>query len=246
MSLRHHEIAEAGHRILNPFTDAKLDLLGELCRLGPDTRQLDLACGKGEMLSRWSAAYGITGTGVDLSDVFLRAAELRAAELGVADRLTFVAGDAGAYRAEAGAFDVVSCVGATWIGGGLAGTLDLMKPALAPDGLLLVGEPYWIDEPPAGAREALGVGGDTVVSLSGTLDRFEEAGCELVEMVHADLDSWDRYYASQWRTADDWLRANPEDPEAPAMREFIAAQRRSYVDYGRRYLGWGVFMTRAA
>ena len=37
MSLRHHEIAEAGHRILNPFTEAKLRLLGEVCRLRPGT-----------------------------------------------------------------------------------------------------------------------------------------------------------------------------------------------------------------
>src|SRR5215469_10414694 len=35
MSLRYHEIAEAGHRILNPFTATKLDLLGDICRLTP-------------------------------------------------------------------------------------------------------------------------------------------------------------------------------------------------------------------
>ncbi|HET7770643.1 MAG TPA: hypothetical protein VFN74_17850 [Chloroflexota bacterium] len=33
MSLRHHEIAEANRRILNPFTAEKLALLGEICRL---------------------------------------------------------------------------------------------------------------------------------------------------------------------------------------------------------------------
>ncbi|MEV0647969.1 methyltransferase domain-containing protein [Phytomonospora sp. NPDC050363] len=242
MSLRHHEIAEANHRILNPFTESKLDLLGELCRLRAGMRQLDLACGKGEMLARWSSTYGITGVGVDLSDYFLLAAERRAAELRVADRLTFVSGDAGAHVAEEGAFDVVSCIGATWIGGGLAGTLDLMKRALAPDGLLLVGEPYWIDEPPAEAVEALGA--PDSVSLSGTLERFEAAGCELIEMVHADHDSWDRYVAAQWRTIADWLRANSGDPEAQAMRDFAEQSRKSYMAYGRRYFGWGVFMLR--
>ena len=53
MSLRHHEIAEADHRILNPFTDDKLRLLGEVAGVGPGTRVLDLACGKGEMLGRY-------------------------------------------------------------------------------------------------------------------------------------------------------------------------------------------------
>ena len=30
MPLRHHEIAETGQRILNPFTEEKLRLLGEV------------------------------------------------------------------------------------------------------------------------------------------------------------------------------------------------------------------------
>ncbi len=53
MSLRHHEIAEANHRILDPFTDEKLRLLGEIAGVGQGTRVLDLACGKGELLCRW-------------------------------------------------------------------------------------------------------------------------------------------------------------------------------------------------
>ena len=97
MSLRHHEIAEAGHRILNPFTEARLRLLGEVAGVGPGTRVLDLACGKGEMLSRWAEWFGSGGVGVDLSQVFLAAARERARELGVADRVSFVQGDAGSY-----------------------------------------------------------------------------------------------------------------------------------------------------
>lgn len=53
--LRYYEIAEAEHRIRNPFTDQKLVLLGQLCRLRPGQRLLDLACGKGELLCRWAA-----------------------------------------------------------------------------------------------------------------------------------------------------------------------------------------------
>lgn len=158
MSLRFHEIAESGHRILNPFTAEKLTLLGEVARLAPGMRQLDLACGKAEMLCQWSLRHGIEGVGVDISEVFLHAAGERARELGVEDRVRFERGDAGAHRADPGAFDVVSCIGATWIGGGLEGTVKLMLPALKEDGVLLVGEPYWLSEPPAGAYEAFGAG----------------------------------------------------------------------------------------
>ena len=247
MSLRHHEIAESGHRILNPITEDKLMLLGDICRLREGQRQLDLACGKGEMLARWSERHGIGGVGVDLSEVFLTAARMRAAELGVAGRLTFERADAGGYEAEPGAFDVVSCIGATWIGGGLAGTVELMRPAMRPGALMLIGEPYWTEPAPEAAFEAIGAGPDDFASLEGTLDRFEAAGMELVEMVLADGDSWDRYAAEQWFTVSDWLRAVPADhPDAADMREFLAHARRTHLSYQRRYLGWGVFVLREA
>jgi SAM-dependent methyltransferase len=249
--LRQHEIAEAGHRILNPFTDEKLMLLGEVCRLREGLRQLDLACGKGEMLCRWAAHFGVAGVGVDLSEVFLAAARARADELGVADRVRFEHGDAsqvdvepGSFNVEPGSFDIVSCIGATWIGGGLAGTIELMRPALRPDGLLLVGEPYWHEDPPPEAHTALDLGPGEFTSLVGTLERFEAAGTRLVEMVLADGDSSDRYVASQWWTVTEWLRDNGDDPDAPAMREYLDNARRSHLAYGRRYLGWGVFVLR--
>jgi hypothetical protein len=80
--------------------------------------------------------------------------------------------------------------------------------------------------------------------LVGTLDRFDASGVELVEMVMADPDDWDRYVASQWLTVDDWLRAHPDDPEAAELREWTNHARRSHLEYGRRYLGWGVFVLR--
>ena len=83
MSLRFHEIAETNHRILNPFTEEKLMLVGEICRLNAETQQLDLCCGKAEMLCRWSEKWGIGGTGVDISAVFVNAARERARELGI-------------------------------------------------------------------------------------------------------------------------------------------------------------------
>lgn len=244
MSLHYHEISEANHRILNPFTEDKLMLVGEICRLQPGMRQLDLACGKAEMLCQWARRWGIHGTGVDISSVFLNAARARATEMDVADWVTLVEGDAGSYLAEAKGYDVVSCIGATWIGGGLVGTLKLMLPALKDGGLLLVGEPFWIDPPPEAAYESSGIGKDDFTSLVGTLDRIESAGCELVEMVLADQNSWDRYVAGQWWTVDQWLRDNPNDPDAAMMREGNAASKRDYLAYGRRYLGWGVFVLR--
>ncbi len=244
MSLRFHEIAETNHRILNPFSEDKLMLLGERCQLNPQMRQLDLACGKGEMLCQWARRWGIEGIGVDISQVFLNAARERAKEMGVTDRVTFVEGDAGKYVVEARGFDIVSCIGATWIGGGLLGTLKMMQPALKQGGLLLVGEPYWIDQPPGEAYESAGVGKEDFTSLAGTFARFESVGLELVEMVLANQDSWDRYVAAQWWTVNEWLRSHLDDPDALALRAWTAHSKYDYLQYGRCYFGWGVFVLR--
>jgi SAM-dependent methyltransferase len=235
MSLRHHEISEANHRILNPFTEEKLMLLGEVARVGPDTRILDIACGKGELLSRWASTFGCSGHGVDLSEVFLAAARLRAEELEVAERVTFSQGYAAEFETDE-RFDLVSCIGAMWVGGSLEGSLDLMQGWAAPDAVLLVGEPFWNEEPPAQAVE------EGFTNLLGLVDRFAAQGLELVEMVLADGDSWDRYAAGQWWTIREWLDGHRDDPEAPAMREFLTTGRRDYLEYRRRHLGWGVFV----
>ncbi len=246
MQLRFHEIAETYHRILDPFTDEQLMLLGEICRLNPGTKLLDLACGKGEMLCRWAQKYGVHGIGVDISSDFLESAKSRAKELNVSNNLTFIQGDAGNYSSETHAYDVVSCLGATWIGSGLTGTIELMKPAVTPNGLLLIGEPYWIDTPPEPAYGAFGVKPDDFVTLDIILERFESTGLKLVEMVLASHHSWDRYEASRWMAVDDFIRKNPNDPDASELNEWISDSRRAYLKYGRRYLGWGVFVLRLA
>ena len=109
---------------------------------------------------------------------------------------------------------------------------------------MVVGEPFFHEEPPAEAIEAWGFPPDDYTSLAGTLERISAAGFELAEMVLADKDSWDRYEAGHWPTILDWLAANPDDPDWAAMRSMLDRDRDTYLRWGRRYLGWGVFVCR--
>src|SRR5512139_127823 len=136
-------ISESAHRIHNPFTPEKLATLGAALRLEPGTRVLDLGSGSGEMLCTWARDHGISGTGIDLSQLFTEQAKLRAEELGVADRVELIHGDATGYVADA-KVGVAACLGATWIGGGVAGTIELLAESLRTGGIVLIGEPYWL------------------------------------------------------------------------------------------------------
>jgi SAM-dependent methyltransferase len=242
---RYHEISESGTRILNPLAEDKLLLLGEICRPAPGASHLDLACGKGELLCRFAQEHGTTGLGVDTYPPFLDIARARAVELGVSDRVGFESGDAAEFDPGRGPFDIVSCIGATWIGGGLGGTLDLLGRSLAPGGWVLVGEVFWAEEPPAGLRAAE-EHSQRFSDLGGTLDVVEREGFELVEMVLASHDDWDRYSARQWLAVREWVDAHPGDPDGAELTRLTEVSRRTYLGELRRCMGWGVFVLREA
>lgn len=126
-------ITESAHRIHNPFTSEKLATLGAALRLERGTRVLDLGSGSGEMLCTWARDYGITGVGIDMSQLFSEQAKLRAEELEVSDRVKFIHGDAVGYVTEE-KVGVAACIGATWIGGGGAPEPSSFWPkAFAPE-----------------------------------------------------------------------------------------------------------------
>jgi SAM-dependent methyltransferase len=239
---RQHPIRESSHRILNPFDDRKLALLGEVVGLTGGQRILDLACGKGELLCTWARDHGTSGVGVDMSADYTAAARRRADELGVAERVTIVHGDAAGYVSES-PVDVGSCIGATWIGDGVAGTVQLLRRSVKPGGLALIGEPYWRREPPD--DDAVTRSGapfrELFLSLADLVEQFQDLGNDVVEMVLADQDSWDRYVAAQWMNTRRWLEANPGDELAAEMRDDLTQSQLDYTRYGREYLGWGVF-----
>lgn len=103
-------ISESAHRIHNPFTAQKYATLGQVLRMPPGTRILDLGSGSGEMLCTWARDHGISGVGIDMSQLFSEQATMRASELGVTEHVRFIHADATGYIAEE-KFDIAACVG---------------------------------------------------------------------------------------------------------------------------------------
>lgn len=236
-------ISESEHRIHNPFTPEKYATLGRVLRMKPGMNILDLGSGSGEMLCSWARDHGITGTGIDMSQLFTSQARLRAQELNVSDLVHFIHDDAADYVAGE-KYDVAACVGATWIAGGVSGTTALLAKSLKPGGMILIGEPYW-RQVPATEETAQACGVSSIadfLTLPGLVTSFAEQGYDIVEMVLADQEGWDRYEAAKWMTMRRWLEENPGDDFAQVVRAELTTAPERHVTYTRQYLGWGVFV----
>jgi len=138
---------------------------------------------------------------------------------------------------------VAACLGATWIGGGVAGTIGLLAKSLRPEGIILVGEPYWQQVPPTEdvARECDANSISDFLMLPDLLASFDDLNYDLVEMVLANKEGWDRYEAAKWLTMRRWLEANPDDDFAQEVRATLTSEPKRYAAYTREYVGWGVF-----
>ena len=101
---------------------------------------------------------------------------------------------------------------------------------------------------PATAEEAVACGAqspDDFLTLPALVAHFGELGYDVVEMVLADQEGWDRYEAAKWLTMRRWLEANPHDDFAPEVRQQLTTAPLHHVTWTREYLGWGVFVLMA-
>lgn len=79
------------------------------------------------------------------------------------------------------------------------------------------------------------------LSLPVLVSSFDLLGYDVVEMVLADQEGWDRYEAAKWLTMRRWLEANPDDEFAAEVREQLRSSPVRHVAFTREYIGWGVF-----
>jgi SAM-dependent methyltransferase len=235
----YYAVAERDHEIQNPTSAEKIRLLGERLRLGPDTRVLDVACGKCGPAIILAREFGCTITGIERAHEFAAAARERIAGAGVGDRIGVVEGDASAAELGEHSYDVAMCLGASFVWGDLHGTLSQLRRAARPGGHVVVGEPYWRRWPLPD-----GIADDGYVSLHDTVDRFHAAGLIVVTLIDASLDDWDRYETLHWRALEEWLAANPDDPDADEIRRRHEQNRSAYLRWQRDLLGWAIFVAR--
>jgi SAM-dependent methyltransferase len=132
------------HELASSWLPAVPDLDRRL-RSAPPARVLDLGCGLGASSVALARAYPRAQVlGVDLDEASVAEARAQAAEEGVADRVTFVVGDAAQVAAE-GPFELVTVFEALHDMGDPVAALRAACALLAPGGSVLVADEHVAD-----------------------------------------------------------------------------------------------------
>jgi cyclopropane fatty-acyl-phospholipid synthase-like methyltransferase len=236
---RYFVVAEAAHEIQNPTSDDKLLLLGRRLGLGRDSRVLDIASGRGGPALLLAREFGCTWRGIELSPDFHAVAVARASEAGLADRVSFELGDGARATFQPESYDAALCLGASFVYGSLADTVDALAPAVRPGGHVVVGEPYWRRLPLPDDYEDRD---EPWTTLDGTTRIFETSGLPVVSVIASSEDDWDRYETLHWQAVERWLAANVDDPDAPEIRARHERAKWSYLRHQRDHLGWAIFV----
>ena len=236
---RYFTVAERDHELQNPISEEKLRLLGRRLRLSSSSRVLDIASGRGGPALLLAQEFGCRIEGVEIAPEFHAAAVERVGAAGLSERVSFRLGDASQEELEAGGYDVAMCLGASFVWGSLAGTLDALEPTVRDGGHVVVGEPYMRSLPVPDDYE---LGHGPFTTLEGTVAIMDSATLRTVSVIASSEDDWDCYETLHWRAAEEWLAENSDDPDAAEVRAWHERSKHDYLRYGRDHLGWAIFV----
>jgi len=231
-------ISERNMELVNPSSPEKVILFGERLSLKPGMRLIDFGCGYAEPLVLWAEHFGIEGVGIDIREYACERARKKIGKKGLSGRLEIVCGNAAEYEYQPGSFDVAVCLGATFIWDDFAGTIAALKNAVRPGGQLGIGEPFWLQDsiPPAYLDKE-----QPFQSESELFETARAAGYVFSGIVRASHEDWDRYESDNWQGLLAWLEENPDHPEREDVRRHLLRIQQEYLQYSRKYLGWGMF-----
>ncbi|MGV7222761.1 MAG: SAM-dependent methyltransferase [Nitrospinales bacterium] len=237
------DITHREHVYCNPMSVEKFEELIALLRLESEDRVLEIATGKGEFLIRLAEQYNIEGIGVDLSPYCVSDARIKH-QLRIQNaQLSFVEMDGADYEPKVrGNFNLVACIGASWIYGGHRGTLKVLNEMAAPGGWVIVGEPYWLREPTAEFLDAIGEKRSAYSTHYENMKVGQEFGLKLVYTLVSNQDDWDRYEGLQWYATDEWASENPDDADVEEVVKRVSENRENYLRWGRETFGWAIYL----
>lgn len=234
-----YDLSERYIELVNPTSPEKIITVGRYLELNAQSRIIDFGCGYAEPLVLWALNFGASAIGIDIRKKACQRAERKIADRGLSGRIRITCGNGAEYRYEKQAFDVASCLGASFIWGDFKKTVRGMRDAIRPGGRLVIGEPYWtVDTVPSRYRKL-----EPNVHTEFQLLQTARKECFTFEhLIRSNVDDWDRYEGSNWYGLVRWLEETPDHPEREQVVDWLRKAQDAYLKWGRQYIGWAIYV----
>ena len=241
--MKFFDITHREHILCDPMSVEKIIQLIDLLRLRSNKRVLEIATGKGEFIIRLAEQYDIEGIGVDISPYFISDAKKKHQQRIPKGQLSFVEMNGADYKPEKlESYDLVACIGASWIYGGHRETLKALTEMAASRSWIIVGEPYWKKEPSVDFLDAIGEKRSNYGTHYENMMVGKELGLNLVYTLVSNQDDWDRYEGLQWYAAEEWASENPGDLDVEEVLKRVRNNKENYLKWGRETFGWSIYV----
>ena len=185
------EIIEiSGIEALHPGGMALTRRTGELAKLKPGMRILDVSSGRGTQSIFYAKEFGVEVTGIDLSEEMVKSAIENSKLENIEDLTTFKIGDSQALPFDDNSFDVVINECAVGIPDDSQKVLDEMVRVTKQDGTIIIHESTWRKKISDAEKEEISERyGTTPLEYAEWVIMMEKAG---VSEIITEFDEWSK------------------------------------------------------
>lgn len=246
MAPEYHHIAYVGLDIANPVTIEAVLAAAERSGLAAGARVLDIGAGTGGVSAALARRFGYQVHAVERDPVMISRIGERVRAEGLADRVTAVEGMAPQVLDALAPAKMMVALGTTRIAGPEVATAEgifrTLATRLSRPGYLLWGDLTWTAEPPGPLRQIIEAAG-VYDSDDGWKAAASAAGLDCVWAEMSPQGVWDDFFGGTDARVRAWLDAHPEAEGRDALK-LRADQIRTTFDFGRSYLGFGLYLFR--
>ncbi|MDP3369606.1 MAG: class I SAM-dependent methyltransferase [Brevundimonas sp.] len=246
MTLSFQRIAYEALNVCNGVTMAALEAAVERTGLAPGAAAIDIGTGNAAVAVRLAERFGLRVTAIEFDPVMADLARQRIDAAGAGAEVILAVAGAADVLTRSAPVDLIVALGTTNVTGEGRPTPEAgftaLRRKLRPGGWLLWGDIVWLAEPPAPLRQ-ITEATNLYTDDAGWRAAATGAGFEVITGRISDPAEFEAYPRDAVTAVRAWLEAHPDAPEAASIR-FHADRVQAITDFGRDYIGFGVYLLR--